>query len=89
MLALIEAARKEGQVIWYTSADLQLAEKVAKSFEQKFSDVAVRVERAGAERIFTSRGLKNIPAGIHKVDTCSTGDPDPLSPALETAESCW
>ncbi|MSP32822.1 MAG: hypothetical protein EXR03_08390, partial [Pseudolabrys sp.] len=33
--ALIEAAKKEGRVVWYTSADLQLAETVAKAFEKK------------------------------------------------------
>src|SRR6185503_19622923 len=30
---LIEAAKKEGKVVWYTSVDLALAEKVAKLFE--------------------------------------------------------
>src|SRR6266571_1964132 len=34
--ALIEAARKEGKVIHYTSVDLPLAEKVAKAFEAKY-----------------------------------------------------
>ena len=32
---LIEAAKKEGKVVWYTSVDLPLAEKIAKSFEAK------------------------------------------------------
>src|SRR5260370_41987032 len=43
--ALIEAARKEGQVIYYTSTDLPVAEKLAKAFEAKYSGIAVRVER--------------------------------------------
>lgn len=51
--ALIDAATKEGQLTWYTSADLQLAEKVGKAFEQKFSGIRARVERAGGERIFS------------------------------------
>src|SRR5215475_10743605 len=50
--ALIAAATKEGQLTWYTSADLQLAEKVGKSFEQKFPGIRARVEGAGGERIF-------------------------------------
>ena len=50
--ALIAAATKEGQVAWYTSADLQLAEKVGKAFERKFPGIRARVERAGGERIF-------------------------------------
>src|SRR6202049_2629754 len=50
--ALIEAARKEGQVIYYTSNALPVAEKLAKAFEAKYSGIAVRVERTGAERVF-------------------------------------
>ncbi|MEA2980174.1 MAG: iron(III) transport system substrate-binding protein, partial [Alphaproteobacteria bacterium] len=51
--ALIEAARKEGKVVHYTSVDLPLAEKVAKAFEAKYPGIAVRTERTGAERVFT------------------------------------
>ena len=43
-LALIEAARKEGKVVWYTSVDLPLAERIAKSFEAKYPGVACRVQ---------------------------------------------
>src|SRR5437762_13359674 len=53
---LIAAARKEGKVIYYTSIDLPLAEKIAKSFEAKFPGIAVRVERTGAERVFQRIG---------------------------------
>src|ERR1700680_4858085 len=48
--ALIAAAKKEGQVIHYTSTDLPVAEKLAKAFEAKYPDIAVRVERTGAGR---------------------------------------
>ncbi len=54
--ALIEAARKEGKVVYYTSVDLPLAEKIAKAFEAKYPGVAVRVERTGAERVFQRIG---------------------------------
>src|SRR5262249_40512131 len=47
---LIEAAKKEGKVIYYTSVDLPLAERVAKAFEAKYPGIEVRVERSGAER---------------------------------------
>ena len=63
---LIEAAKKEGKVVWYTSVDLPLAEKIAKSFEAKYPGVAVRVERTGAERVFQRIGQEygsNIHAG--------------------------
>ena len=71
--ALIAAAAKEGQITWYTSADLQLAEKVGKAFEQKFPGIRARVERAGGERIF-SRVAQEYAAGLHVPDAVSTGD---------------
>ena len=70
--ALIAAAKKEGALVWYTSADLQLAETVAKAFEKKFG-IKARVERAGAERIFT-RVAQEYAVGIHSVDAANTGD---------------
>src|SRR6202047_4349753 len=49
---LIEAAKKEGKVVFYTSIDLPVAERLAKAFEAKYPGIAVRVERTGAERVF-------------------------------------
>ena len=71
--ALVAAAKKEGLIVWYTSADLQLATQVGKTFEQKFPGITVRVERAGGERIFT-RIAQEYAAGIHTPDAVSTGD---------------
>jgi len=71
--ALVAAATKEGRVTWYTSADLQLAEKVGKAFEQKFPGITAKVERAGGERIF-SRVAQEYAAGLHVPDAVSTGD---------------
>jgi iron(III) transport system substrate-binding protein len=71
--ALIAAATKEGQLPWYTSANLQLAEKVGKAFEQKFPGIRVRVERAGGERIFSRVAQENA-LGLHIADAVSTGD---------------
>jgi iron(III) transport system substrate-binding protein len=71
--ALIAAATKDGELSWYTSADLQLAEKVGKSFEQKFPGIRVRVERAGGERIF-ARVAQEYASGLRIADAVSTGD---------------
>jgi iron(III) transport system substrate-binding protein len=71
--ALIGAAKKEGEVVWYTSADLRLAGILRKAFEEKFPGVSLRVERLGAERIFTRIG-QEYSAGIHAVDAVNTGD---------------
>src|SRR6266478_2124523 len=65
--ALIEAAKKEGQVIYYTSTDLPVAEKLAKAFEAKYSGITVRVERTGAERVFQRIG-QEYASKIHAVD---------------------
>ncbi|MCC7275016.1 MAG: extracellular solute-binding protein [Alphaproteobacteria bacterium] len=49
---LLAAARKEAKVVWYTSVDLQVGERIARAFEAKYPGVPVQVERSGAERIF-------------------------------------
>ena len=59
--ALIEAAKKEGQVVHYTSTDLPVAEKLAKAFEAKYPGIAVRVERTGASAC-SSASVRNIRA---------------------------
>jgi iron(III) transport system substrate-binding protein len=71
--ALVEAAKKEGKVVWYTSVDLPLAERIAKSFEEKFPGVACRVERSGAERIFQRIG-QEFGSNIHAVDVVNSSD---------------
>jgi iron(III) transport system substrate-binding protein len=70
---LIEAAKKEGKVVWYTSVDLPLAEKVAKAFEAKFPGIAVRVERTGAERVFQRIG-QEYGSNIRAVDVVNSSD---------------
>ncbi len=70
---LIEAAKKEGKVVWYTSVDLPLAEKVAKAFEAKYPGIAVRVERTGAERVFQRIG-QEYASNIHAVDVANSSD---------------
>jgi iron(III) transport system substrate-binding protein len=71
--ALIEAAKKEGQISYYTSTDLPVAEKLAKAFEAKYSGIAVRVERTGAERVFQRIG-QEYSSGIHAVDVVNSSD---------------
>jgi len=71
--ALIEAARKEGKVVWYTSIDLAVAEKIAKSFEARYPGVAVRVERSGAERVFQRIG-QEYASNVRAVDVANSSD---------------
>src|SRR5262245_56221850 len=71
--ALVAAAKKEGKVVWYTSVDLPLAEKVARAFEAKYPGVAVRVDRTGAERVFTRIG-QEYSSNIYAVDIVNSSD---------------
>ena len=70
---LIEAAKKEGKVVYYTSIDLPVAEKIAKAFEAKYPGIAVRVERTGAERVFQRIG-QEYASRIHAVDVVNSSD---------------
>lgn len=71
--ALVEAAKKEGKLAFYTAMDLAFAQRLGKAFEEKFSGISVRVERSGAERIFTRIG-QEYGANIHAVDVVNTAD---------------
>jgi iron(III) transport system substrate-binding protein len=71
--ALIEAAKKEGKAVWYTSLDLPAAERVAKAFETKYPGIAVRVERTGAERVFQRIG-QEYASRIFAVDVVQSSD---------------
>jgi iron(III) transport system substrate-binding protein len=70
---LVEAARKEGKAVWYTSVDVQVAERIAKAFEAKYPDISVQVERSGAERIFQHLG-QEYSSSIHAADVVNSSD---------------
>ena len=72
--ALIEAARKEGKVSFYSALELNVAERLGKTFEAKYPGIAVRVERSGAERIF-QRIAQEQASGINAVDVANSTDP--------------
>ena len=72
--ALIEAARKEGKVSYYSALELNVAEQLGKAFETKYPGIAVRVERSGAERIF-QRIAQEQGSGINAVDVANSTDP--------------
>ncbi len=70
---LIEAAKKEGKVNFYTAMDIFLAESIAKAFEAKYPGVKVRVERSGSERVF-ARIAQEYASNIRAVDLVNTAD---------------
>jgi iron(III) transport system substrate-binding protein len=71
--ALIDAARREGRVNFYTAMEIAVAEQYAKTFEAKFPGITVRVERSGAERVF-SRIAQEYASRIYNVDVVNTTD---------------
>jgi len=83
--ALVEAAKKEGKCAFYTAMDLAFAERLGKEFEAKYPGIAVRVERSGAERIFTRIG-QEYSSNIHAVDVVNTAD---LSHCLTWKRNDW
>jgi iron(III) transport system substrate-binding protein len=60
-------------VVWYTSTDVAVSEKMANLFEAKYPGIKVQVERAGAERIF-QRINQEYGAKISNADIIETSD---------------
>ena len=71
--ARVEAAKKEGKVVWYTSLALPSAEKVAKLFETAYPGIKVEVHRTGSQRIL-QRVMQELQANIKNVDVVHTSD---------------
>ena len=71
--ALIEAARKESKVVWYTSIDLKLSERIGKAFEERYPGIQCKVERSGAERLL-QRITQEYTANVHAVDVVNSSD---------------
>src|SRR2546427_10988925 len=70
---LLEAAKKEGKGVWYTSLVLPSAERVAKLFEAAYPGVKVEVHRTGSQRIL-QRVMQELQANIKNVDVVHTSD---------------
>ena len=71
---LVEAARKEGKISYYSALELNVAERLAKAFETKYPGISVHVERSGAERIY-QRIAQEQGSGINAVDVANSTDP--------------
>ena len=69
----VDAAKKEGKVVWYTSLAVPSAEKVAKLFEAAYPGIKVEVHRTGSQRIL-QRVMQELSANIKNVDVIHTSD---------------
>jgi iron(III) transport system substrate-binding protein len=70
---LVDAARKEGKVILYSSMDLPVGEKLGKAFEAQYPGVAVQIERSGSERLF-QRVDQEFASNIRAADVINSSD---------------
>src|SRR6202165_2357081 len=70
---LIEAAKKEAQVVLYSAMDLPVGEKLGKAFEAQYPGVQVQIERSGSERLF-QRGDQEFSSNIRAVDVINSSD---------------
>jgi len=71
--ARVEAAKKEGKVVWYTSLALPTAEKIGKLFEAAYPGIKVEVQRTGSQRIL-QRVMQETQANLKIVDVIHTSD---------------
>ncbi len=70
---LVQAAKKEGKVAWYTSLALPSSTAIAHAFRTRYSGIDVEVHRTGSERVL-QRVMQEASAGIKNVDIIHTSD---------------
>src|ERR1700681_2865187 len=70
---LIEAAKKEPQVVLYSAMDLPVGEKLGKAFEAQYPGIQVQIERSGSERLF-QRIDQEFATGIRAADVVNSSD---------------
>jgi iron(III) transport system substrate-binding protein len=71
--ALVQAARKEGKVVWYTSLALPSSTAIAHAFRTKYTGIEVEVHRTGSQRVL-QRVMQEASAGIKNADVIHTSD---------------
>ena len=82
--ALVEAARKDGKVILYSSMDLPVGEKLGKAFEATFPGVSIQIERSGSERLF-QRIDQEFASNIRAADIVNSADASHFIPGRRMA----
>ena len=68
---LLEGAKKEGKVVWYTSLAGASYKAIVKAFEEKYPDVKIEVYRAGSKDL-TPKILNEAQSGQYLVDALET-----------------
>jgi iron(III) transport system substrate-binding protein len=70
---LVQAARKEGKVVWYTSLALPSSTAIADAFRNRYPGIEVEVHRTGSQRVL-QRVMQEASAGIKNADIIHTSD---------------
>jgi iron(III) transport system substrate-binding protein len=70
---LLARARTEGQVSFYNSVDVEVAERVKNAFEARYPGIKLNVERSGAQRLF-QRLSQEYESGIYNADVVNSAD---------------
>jgi iron(III) transport system substrate-binding protein len=71
--SVMDLARKEGTVVWYSSLGLSLAQKVCDTFNKKSLGVTCELNRDGSERIF-QKLMQEASANLWIADVVHTSD---------------
>ena len=71
--ALVQAAKKEGKVVWYTSLAIPSSTSIAHTFRTKYVGIDVEVHRTGSARVL-QRVMQEAAAGIKNADVIHTSD---------------
>ena len=70
---LVQAARKEGKVVWHTSLALPSSTAISHYFENKYKGIQVEVHRNGSQRVL-QRFMQEATAGLKNADIVHTSD---------------
>src|SRR6476660_1405889 len=76
---LIDAAKKEGKIVFYSSMDLPVGEKLGTAFEASYPGITMQIERSGSERLF-QRIEQEFASNIHAADLINTSDASHIIP---------
>ena len=71
--SVLDAAKKEGKVVWYSSLGLSLAQKICEAFNKKALGVTCELNRDGSERIF-QKVMQEASANLAIADVVHTSD---------------
>ncbi|MFB9267316.1 extracellular solute-binding protein [Bradyrhizobium erythrophlei] len=71
--ALVDAAKKDGKIVFYSSMDLPVGEKLGKAFEAAYPGITVQIERSGSERLY-QRVAQEFESNVHAADIVNSAD---------------